>query len=62
MNNIETTLEQLRVEWRRLNEKINRLYGTEYPKVNDCDGWKLLGRIEGLTYAIVKIEKLTDEH
>jgi len=55
----EVKLSRLRKEIkdksRELSEKINVKYGTFYPKDNDKEGWKLLGRAEGLAWVLVQV-------
>jgi hypothetical protein len=48
---INRLIYQLEVEYRRLTEKFKIIYGDQYPSVNDKEGWKLCGQIEGVSHA-----------
>lgn len=46
------TKEIIKNMWRELKQEIDKRYGDEYPPKDDTYGWKLLGRIEALSWIL----------
>ena len=44
--------EEIKEKFKELSNAINEKYGTGYPSINDKEGWKLLGRAEGLAWCL----------
>jgi hypothetical protein len=53
----DTTIEQLRKFHEDLTKEVESKYNVGYPKDNDKEGWKLIGRKEGIAKAIVFLQE-----
>ena len=48
-------IEEMKNKYLELRKEMNNKYGSEYPKKSDFKGWKLYGRLQGLSWALEKI-------
>ena len=49
--------EKIRNKWKEVNEEIKNKYGLEYPKKEDNHGWILIGRLEGLSWVLHRLNE-----